>query len=146
MPIGDDYYSGLEDGPEDFPHLERILNWYRRYFGEPPTGPAGCPTPAGGSPGGSPGGGGAAPASFDRAGASILVPIGALRALRRLTALSSGRVLVVSGDKGNNNPEQFRGLMDPHLAIHGSFRCGGPPFQMDVHPFLTLRRALNFNP
>lgn len=28
---------------------------------------------------------------------------------------------MLSGDKGNNNHEQFRGLMDPHIAIHGSF-------------------------
>lgn len=28
---------------------------------------------------------------------------------------------MISGDKGNNNPEQFRGLMDPHIAVHGSF-------------------------
>lgn len=31
------------------------------------------------------------------------------------------RAVVISGDKGNNNPEQFRGLMDPHIAVHGSF-------------------------
>ena len=29
--------------------------------------------------------------------------------------------MVISGDKGNNNPEQFIGLMDPHIAVHGSF-------------------------
>jgi hypothetical protein len=34
---------------------------------------------------------------------------------------SHGRALVISGDKGNNNPDQFRGLMDPHIAVHGSF-------------------------
>jgi len=28
---------------------------------------------------------------------------------------------VLSGDKGNNNHEQFRGLADPHVAVHGSF-------------------------
>ena len=54
-------------------------------------------------------------------GASILLPIGALRALRHLTAFSNGKCIVISGDKGNNNPEQFRGLMDPHIAVHGSF-------------------------
>lgn len=32
-----------------------------------------------------------------------------------------GRALVLSGDKGNNNPEQFIGLMNPHIAVHGSF-------------------------
>lgn len=30
-------------------------------------------------------------------------------------------MIVISGDKGNNNPEQFVGLMDPHIAVHGSF-------------------------
>jgi hypothetical protein len=54
-------------------------------------------------------------------GASILLPIGALRALRRLSMFSNGRAIVISGDKGNNNPEQFSGLMDPHIAFHGSF-------------------------
>lgn len=29
---------------------------------------------------------------------------------------------MISGDKGNNNPEQFGGLMDPHIAVHG-FVC-----------------------
>jgi hypothetical protein len=72
-------------------HLQRILNWYHRSFEK-------C-----------------------NSGASILLPIGALRALRRLTGLSNGRVLVISGDKGNNHPEQFKGLMDPHIAVHGSF-------------------------
>ena len=75
----------------DAPHFRRILHWYRDHFGSSPT------------------------------GASILLPIGALRALRRLTAFSDGRCIVISGDKGNNNPEQFRGLMDPHIAVHGSF-------------------------
>ena len=76
---------------DDRKHLKRILNWYLDYFGGSPS------------------------------GASILMPIGALRALRRLTAFSNGRAIVLSGDKGNNNPEQFRGLMDPHIAVHGSF-------------------------
>jgi hypothetical protein len=34
---------------------------------------------------------------------------------------TGGRALVVSGDKGNNNHEQFRGLIEPHVAVHGSF-------------------------
>jgi len=93
-PIDDDYYSEKEDG-NDALHFRRILAWYRDYFG----------TSSG----------------VDKSGASILMPIGALRALRRLTAFASGQCLVVSGDKGNNNPEQFRGLMDPHIAVHGSF-------------------------
>mmetsp|Transcript_34706 Transcript_34706/g.107340 ORF Transcript_34706/g.107340 Transcript_34706/m.107340 type:complete len:438 (-) Transcript_34706:635-1948(-) len=87
--IEDDYYS--ESEVEDAHHLQRVLQWYRDFFGASPD------------------------------GASILFPIGALRALRRLTSFSGGRALVLSGDKGNNNHEQFRGLADPHVAVHGSF-------------------------
>jgi tetratricopeptide (TPR) repeat protein len=58
---------------------------------------------------------------FAKNEASILLPIGALRALRRLSKFSNGRMLVISGDKGNNNPDQFIGLSDPHIAVHGSF-------------------------
>lgn len=75
----------------DEEHLARILQWYLDYFKD------------------------------NSQGASVLVPIGALRALRRLTALTGDRAIVISGDKGNNNPDQFAGLMDPHLAVHGSF-------------------------
>ena len=72
-------------------HLKRILQWYKDCF------------------------------SDNIHGASIVFPIGALRALRRLCAFSENRAIVISGDKGNNNPEQFIGLMDPHIAVHGSF-------------------------
>jgi tetratricopeptide (TPR) repeat protein len=72
-------------------HLGRILQWYQDCFGD------------------------------NTNGASIVFPIGALRALRRLSSFSNGRMIVISGDKGNNNPEQFVGLMDPHIAVHGSF-------------------------
>ena len=107
--IDDDYYASREDG-DDGPHLRRIMAWYRDYFsGIAPA--LGAEDTSGDAPSEPP----------DRSGASILVPIGALRALRRLTAFSAGRCLVVSGDKGNNNPDQFRGLMDPHIAVHGSF-------------------------
>ena len=72
-------------------HFRRILRWYHEFFRN------------------------------NASGASVLVPIGALRALRRLAAFSNGRALVISGDKGNNNPDQFGGIMDPHIAVHGSF-------------------------
>ena len=76
----------------DEPHLRRVLRWYEDYF------------------------------KNNASGASVLVPIGALRALRRLGKFSAtGTTLVISGDKGNNNPDQFVGLMDPHIAVHGSF-------------------------
>lgn len=60
----------------DAPHYRHILRWYCEFFGESPH------------------------------GASLLLPIGALRALRRLTSFANGRALVLSGDKGNNNHEQ----------------------------------------
>ena len=72
-------------------HLERILKWYKDCFRD------------------------------NSNGASIVFPIGALRALRKLCAFSDNKAIIISGDKGNNNPEQFVGLMDPHIAVHGSF-------------------------
>lgn len=72
-------------------HLKRILNWYYESF------------------------------RSTASGASILLPIGALRALRHLGTFSSNCALIISGDKGNNNPEQFSGISDPHIAVHGSF-------------------------
>lgn len=54
-------------------------------------------------------------------GATFLVPIGALGAIRRLMSISNERVVVISGDKGHNNPDHFHGLSDPHIAVHGSF-------------------------
>ena len=89
-------YNAIEptyytDEEGDEKHMRRILNWYLQYFKD------------------------------SASGASILIPIGALRALRHLATFSNGRALVISGDKGNNNPEQFSGLMDPHIAVHGSF-------------------------
>jgi len=65
---------------EDAKHFRRILRWYRDFFGN------------------------------STGGASILFPIGALRALRRLTSFANGRALVLSGDKGNNNHEQFKAV------------------------------------
>ncbi|CAN0112120.1 unnamed protein product [Ectocarpus sp. 6 AP-2014] len=79
------------DEDGDEPHFKRILDWYVDY------------------------------AAQGSGGMSILFPVGALRALRRLMTFSDNRAFVISGDKGNNNPEQFKGLMDPHIAVHGSF-------------------------
>lgn len=83
--------SYYNDEEGDEKHLSRLLKWYLEAFKD------------------------------NSKGASILVPIGALRALRHLSFFSNGKALVISGDKGNNNPEQFIGLMDPHIAVHGSF-------------------------
>jgi len=84
-------YYNEEDGDEFV--LRRVLNWYKDYFSQE---------------------------QFNN-GASFLLPIGTLRALRRLSKFSNGKALILSGDKGNNNPEQFTGLIDPHIAVHGSF-------------------------
>lgn len=54
-------------------------------------------------------------------GASVLFPVGALKCLKKLSKISNNRLIVISGDKGNNNTEQFVGLSDPHIAVHGSF-------------------------
>ncbi|KAG6615443.1 Tetratricopeptide TPR1 [Phytophthora cinnamomi] len=76
---------------ETRPHCNNILKWYHEYFD---------------------------PAS---SGATILVPIGALSAIERLAALSKNGLVTLSGDKGNNNPDHFCGVNDPHIAVHGSF-------------------------
>lgn len=93
--IHPDYYSregkAASDEDGDEPYLRRILKWYRQNFRN------------------------------TMQGASFLLPIGAMRALRRLCRFSNNRAIVISGDKGNNNPEQFKGLSDPHIAVHGSF-------------------------
>jgi hypothetical protein len=80
-----------KDEEGDEVFLQLILDWYRDHF------------------------------KNAASGASFLVPIGALRALRRLARFSSNGIIVISGDKGNNSPEQFAGISDPYIAIHGSF-------------------------
>ena len=93
-PIKEEEYYREEEGDEE--HLARVLQWYKNYYSRLNDSNAG-------------------------AGASVLLPIGALRAIRRLSLMSNNRVLVISGDKGNNNPDQFIGQVDPHFATHGSF-------------------------
>jgi hypothetical protein len=54
--------------------------------------------------------------------ASILVPIGGIRAMSRVGGLSRGqRVFALCGDKAYNHEEELIGLRDPHVAVHGSF-------------------------
>jgi len=87
------YYPD-EEGDEE--HIARVLKWYQNHYAQENE-------------------------KNDHSGASILLPIGALRAVRRLAKMSGDRLIVISGDKGNNNPEQFVGQVDPHIAVHGSF-------------------------
>ena len=54
-------------------------------------------------------------------GSSLLIPIGFLNTIRHLSDISSGKAIIITGDKGNSNPDYFRGLSDPHIAVHGSF-------------------------
>ncbi|KAF0694841.1 Aste57867_14305 [Aphanomyces stellatus] len=58
---------------------------------------------------------------YGQSPATFLVPIGALHAIERLKQLSQNQLLILSGDKGHTNPDHFRGLQDPHIAVHGSF-------------------------
>jgi len=90
--VTSDYYSEFMDN-RDRLHYSRILAWYKDYFSETD------------------------PSSL---GASFLLPIGFLNAVRRISDFSSG-VMIISGDKGSHNPDSFRGRADPHLAVHGSF-------------------------
>lgn len=57
----------------------------------------------------------------DSEGASLLIPIGFLNTIRHLSDISSGKAIIITGDKGNSNPDYFQGLSDPHIAVHGSF-------------------------
>lgn len=59
--------------------------------------------------------------------ACFLLPIGAMRAVRRLSALArtsptaGGRALLITADKGNANLQSFLGLSEPSIGLHGSF-------------------------
>eukprot|EP00923_Selenidium_pygospionis_P033338 GHVN01058606.1.p1 GENE.GHVN01058606.1~~GHVN01058606.1.p1 ORF type:complete len:1098 (-),score=117.67 GHVN01058606.1:3990-7283(-) len=51
---------------------------------------------------------------------SIILPVGALQLLRRLSDWSGHRLIVMVGDKGYPGIEEFKVQKDPHIAIHGS--------------------------
>lgn len=50
---------------------------------------------------------------------SLLFPIGALKGIRSLMALSRDRLLVLSGDKGYTHEDELVARGDPQLAVHG---------------------------
>ncbi|MFT3771011.1 MAG: tetratricopeptide repeat protein [Minicystis sp.] len=58
-------------------------------------------------------------ATLDRT--TILFPSAAIRCVDRLAALSGGRLLLVSGDRGDVDEAGLRGRGDPDVAVHGSF-------------------------
>ena len=51
----------------------------------------------------------------------FLFPIATLRLLRRLRAMSGGRLLVLASDRGHVHEAALLGLEEPYLARHGSF-------------------------
>ena len=53
--------------------------------------------------------------------ASFLIPIGGIRAYERLLKLSNGKLYVLAGDKAHQFSDEFGVVLDPHIAIHGSF-------------------------
>jgi len=50
---------------------------------------------------------------------SLLFPIGALKGIRSLMALSRDRLLVLSADKGYTHEDELVARGDPQLAVHG---------------------------
>mmetsp|Transcript_32669 Transcript_32669/g.40148 ORF Transcript_32669/g.40148 Transcript_32669/m.40148 type:complete len:521 (-) Transcript_32669:393-1955(-) len=112
-----EYYKNGRDGVDNV-HLSRILAFYRDYYDKNGDDDDNNTPTTHKSSGKDDGGRG----TSARGDASILMPIGAIRAIRRLSNMSHQKKLIIlSGDKGNDDPEQFRGLVDPHLAVHGSF-------------------------
>jgi len=93
VPTEVDYYCDIERDV-DAPHLKNVLTWYKTYFIENDP---------------------------NELGASVLLPIGSIRALRNISDASKAGTVVLAGDKANCHPNAFRGLVDPHFAIHGSF-------------------------
>lgn len=52
---------------------------------------------------------------------TILFPVGAIRCIDRLAALSSGGLLLVTGDRGHHAQDEVCREQPPELSIHGSF-------------------------
>lgn len=96
QPIDVNYY-GSENEYVDTDAMTSILTWYRQYFQVVDE------------------------ETRQKLDASFLIPIGFLKALQNLTALSAGEAFVLTGDKGIIHPDRFQGLQEPHLAKHGSF-------------------------
>lgn len=75
------------------PHLANLLNWYKQNYAN------------------------------SEEGASFNLPLNAVRTIEKLGALSSGRGLVLSSDRGYSTNADFKGLHNLDIAIHGSFSC-----------------------
>lgn len=52
---------------------------------------------------------------------TLLFPVAALRCLGRLSAWADGRMLLLTGDKGESRPEELEQGQSPAIVRHGSF-------------------------
>jgi len=71
-----------------------------------------------------------------QAAASVLMPVGALKAMQAALDLCGGRMLLLVGDKGYGRCAELEGLRDPHLAVHGSLS-----FMVNMHALRHATRA-----
>ncbi len=53
--------------------------------------------------------------------ASVLLPLGGMSLINNVLAFSSGRAMVLVGDKAYSKLSELAGRRDPHVAVHGSF-------------------------
>jgi hypothetical protein len=53
------------------------------------------------------------------ASSSILIPIGAIAAIKHLRAFAAEKLVVLCSDKGNLTLDSLKGAKDPHIAVHG---------------------------
>ncbi|CEM28090.1 unnamed protein product [Vitrella brassicaformis CCMP3155] len=59
---------------------------------------------------------------------SFVVPLGAFQLVNSLRALSGDRLMMIIGDKAYKDADDFQGVRDPHVAIHGSLS-----FMLNLH-------------
>ncbi|CDI84463.1 TPR domain-containing protein, putative [Eimeria acervulina] len=64
---------------------------------------------------------------------SFVLPIGAFALFRNLRHIGGGRLFCLVGDKGYPTVDEFVGVRDPHIAIHGSIS-----FMLNLHAIRTF--------
>ncbi|CDJ29289.1 TPR domain-containing protein, putative [Eimeria mitis] len=64
---------------------------------------------------------------------SFVLPIGAFALFRNLSHIGGGRLFCLVGDKGYPTADEFVGVRDPHIAIHGSIS-----FMLNLHAIRTF--------
>ncbi|KAL8448613.1 hypothetical protein Emag_003928 [Eimeria magna] len=63
---------------------------------------------------------------------SFVLPIGAFALFQNLLHIGGGRLFCLVGDKGYPTADEFEGVRDPHIAIHGSVS-----FMLNIHAVRT---------